>query len=184
MSSCTSTSCSSPRPEHTPAGYRLRTYREGDAPALAAITAAAIEAVGRRRYSPEQVAAWAARHPGPERFVERIAQGHLIWIIANARDEPVAYALLEPEAEDGGHLDMLYCHPAHTRNGLADRLLSQAEQHARGLNLARLYTEASDLARPAFERAGYRVTHRRDFAIEHAGKRVPIHNHAMEKVLA
>jgi putative acetyltransferase len=44
----------------------------------------------------------------------------------------------------------------------------------------RLHTEASDLARPAFERVRYEVTHKREFAIDG----MPIHNWAMEKVLA
>lgn len=92
---------------------------------------------------------------------------------------PVACALLEQD----GHLDHLYCHPDHTRNGLADLLLDAAEEQALTWDCKRLYTEASELARPAFERAGYGVTQRRDFTIEHEGKLVPIHNYAMEKTL-
>ncbi len=74
---------------------------------------------------------------------------------------------------------MLYCHPDHTRKGLADRLLEQAETHARSEQIAMLFTEASELARPAFERAGYSVKERREFEIEG----VAIHNYAMEKSL-
>lgn len=74
---------------------------------------------------------------------------------------------------------MLYCHPDHTRRGLADELLGHAEAYARSLGLSRLFTEASELARPAFERAGYKRQHRRDFEIEG----VPIHNYAMQKFL-
>ena len=78
---------------------------------------------------------------------------------------------------------MLYCHPEHTRRGLADKLLAASEQYARKRKLRHLYTEASELARPAFERAGFVVQHRRDFDIEHDGKAVAIHNYAMEKPL-
>lgn len=123
---------------------------------------------------------WAARHPGPERFLKRVSSGHLIWVAVDRNDKPVAYALLEPDADHEGHLDMLYCHPAHTRQGLADALLARAEEQARTLELKRLYTEASELARAAFERAGYRATHRRDFELDG----VAIHNYAMEKLLA
>jgi putative acetyltransferase len=76
-------------------------------------------------------------------------------------------------------LDHLYCHPLHTRRGLADKLLNEAEKIARKHGNARLYTEASELARASFERAGYAVTHKRDFDL--GG--VPIHNYAMEKAL-
>ena len=140
---------------------------------------AAIEAIGPHAYSQEQVTAWSARHPGGSKFRERSAAGDLIFVAADAQDQPVAYALLEQD----GHLDHLYCHPDHTRRGLAAQVLMAAETHARTLDITRLFTEASELARPAFERAGYAVTHRRDFTIEYDGRDVPIHNYAMEKTL-
>ena len=155
--------------------YAIRPFRPEDAAALADLTLQAIGAVGSHSYSEEQVDAWAARHPGPERFLQRHAGGAHICVAAETDDCPVAYALLEPD----GHLDMLYCHPDHTRRGIADRLLDEAERIARSLNIDRLYTEASELARQAFERAGYVVQHRRDFEIEG----VATHNFAMEKLL-
>lgn len=163
--------------------YAIRLFRATDAAALADLTLAAIKSVGAHRYAPSQVAAWAARHPGPQRFLDRAAAGEHIFVAVDAQDQPVAYSLLENAGKDGGHLDMLYCHPDYTRKGLAERLLSAAEHCARELRLSRIFTEASELARPAFERAGYAVTHRRDFTIEHDGKDVPIHNFAMEKHL-
>ncbi|QUL38793.1 GNAT family N-acetyltransferase [Erythrobacter sp. JK5] len=164
--------------------YAIRPFRADDAPALADLTLDAIRAVGSAKYTPEQVEAWAARHPGPDRFLERFRNGATIIVAADADDHAVAYTLLEPN----GHLDMLYCHPEHTRRGLADQLLVQAEQAARAAGIERLYTEASELARPAFERAGYTALNRRDFAISHdrqdGTRSVPIHNYAMEKCLA
>ncbi|MEM6477190.1 MAG: GNAT family N-acetyltransferase [Pseudomonadota bacterium] len=158
------------------AAYSLRAFTESDAPALAGLTLAAIRSVGAKAYSPEQVNAWAMRHSGPERFVQRAADGAMITVACDTEGAPVAYALLEPD----GHLDMLYCHPDHTRRSLADRLLQGCEDIARVRNLDRLFTESSELARPAFERAGYKVQHRRDFQIEG----VAIYNYAMEKTIA
>ncbi|MEM7664580.1 MAG: GNAT family N-acetyltransferase [Pseudomonadota bacterium] len=163
--------------------YTIRLFREDDAQALADLTLAAIRSVGAVSYTPAQVEAWAARHPGPARFLERARNGAWIAVAVDEADEAAAYALIDIEPEHIGHLDMLYCHPDHTRRGLADRLLTAAEDHARASDLSRLYTEASELARPAFERAGYLVQHRRDFEIEHDGVAVPIHNYAMEKPL-
>lgn len=159
--------------------YAIRDYRDGDAPALADLTLAAIRSIGSHGYSEKQVEAWAARHPGAQRFRARVEEGHRIFVAADADDCPVAYTLLEPD----GHLDMLYCHPEHTRRGLANELLAQSEAYARGIAITRLYTEASELARPAFERAGYEVMHRRDFEIPYGDEAVPIHNYAMEKCL-
>lgn len=97
----------------------------------------------------------------------------------HAVDLPRAYALLEPD----GHIDMLYCHPDYSGNGLAGRLLVEAEDRARAAGILRLYTEASELARPVFERAGFTILNRHDFIIGPESTPVAIHNYAMEKHL-
>ena len=155
--------------------YSIRPYNDGDAEALAEIIYTAIEEIGPHRYTPEQVAIWAARRPGAEQFRKRAAKGDNLLVAVDDTDWPVAYAILEAD----GHLDHLYCHPLHSRRGLANRLLEEAETVARRQGNSRLYTEASELARASFERAGYTVNHRRDFDL--GG--VPIHNYAMEKSL-
>ncbi|KEO87112.1 hypothetical protein EH30_05650 [Erythrobacter sp. JL475] len=160
--------------------YSIRLYRESDEEQLSQIALAAITAIGSHAYTPEQVRAWSGRHGGAQMYRRRAAEGHIIFVAVDSDDVAVAYALLEPD----GHLDRLYNHPAHTRRGLASRLLEQAETHARAKGITRLYTEASELARPAFERAGFSVQHRRDFEIEHDGTAVAIHNYAMEKLLS
>ena len=157
----------------------IRPFREDDAGALAALTIAAIRHIGQRAYTPEQITVWAARHPGRQRFVASAAKGDTILIAVDAADKPLAYALLEAD----GHLDMLYCHPDHEGRGLAGRLLTDAEERARAAGIGRLYTEASELARPVFARAGYALLHRRDFNIGPADAPVAIHNYAMEKRL-
>lgn len=156
--------------------YRIRPFRTEDAEALLAIARSAIQIIGSQSYSADQVSAWAARHNDAARFIERAAENQIILVTVDARDEPCAYAILERD----GHLDHLYCDPGHSRQGLADELLDEVERQAQKLGIARLSTEASELARPAFERAGYRVVHRRDFEVDG----VPLHNFAMEKLLA
>ena len=155
--------------------HSIRTFREDDAEQLLTIARTAILSIGPRAYSCDQIAVWAARHDNAPRYCLRASRGDIILVAVDARSHPCGYALLERN----GHLDHLYIAPDHTRSGLADRLLAEAELQARRLVCQRLFTEASDLARPAFERAGYSVTHRRDFAIDG----VAIHNWAMEKAL-
>ncbi len=110
-------------------------------------------------------------------MLERAARGDTILVAAGPDDTPLAYTVLEA----GGHLDMLYVHPAHGGKGLGLALLAAAEAAARAQGMTRLFTEASELARPVFARAGYVVLHHRDFAIPHEGHEVAIHNYAMEK---
>ncbi len=159
--------------------YTIRPYADGDAEALSLVTLAAIATIGPKGYSQEQVAAWAARHIQPERIAGRVAAGDMVFVAADSDDKPVAYVLLESD----GHVDMLYNHPDHSRAGLAGQLLMEAETKARTLGITRLYTEASELARSAFERAGYTLGERRDITIEHMRQPVAIHNYAMEKTL-
>lgn len=159
--------------------YTTRPFRDDDAERLSEICRNAIEVIGPRAYSEEQVAAWLARHPGADRYRERVAEGAMIFVVVDESDQVAAYSLLEPD----DHLDHLYAHPKHTRSGVADRALLAAEERAKELGITRLYTEASELARRAFERAGYQVTHRRDFTIPFEGREVAIHNYAMEKRL-
>lgn len=155
--------------------YRIRQFRGADAGPLSELTLAAIEVICPARYSLAQVDAWAARHRDTALLNERGTEGRAIFVATNAADTPVAFALIE----QNGHVDQLYCHPQHTRKGLANMLLAAAEDHARASGIDRLYAEASELARPAFERAEYLIRNRRDFAI--GG--VPIHNFAMKKTL-
>lgn len=155
--------------------YSIRPYRDGDAETLPDLWRSAVSQIGSRRYSPSQIEAWLSRQADPATFRTRVAKGAIILVAAGGDDAPLAYTLLEPD----GHLDHLFCHPDHTRRGLAERLLAEAEDLARNSGIERLYTEASALACPAFERAGYCVTHRRDFEIDG----VPIYNWAMQKAL-
>ena len=137
-----------------------------------------IQHVGSAAYSNEQVEAWAGRIGTVQDLLGRVEQGDFVTVACDD-DQAVAYSLLEAD----GHLDHLYCHPEHTRKGLADQLLAASEAIARQNGATQLFTEASELARPAFLRAGYVVSERRDFEIEHDGRKVPIHNFAMVKPL-
>jgi len=154
----------------------IRTYRAGDAEAIAALTLAAIRTTGLRAYAPEQVAAWSARF-NAARVLEWAARGDVILVAVDGDDRPAAYTMLERS----GHLDMLYCHPDHGGKGLGRALLAAAEEAGRALGMTRLFTEASELARPVFARAGFALLHRRDFTIAGESGEVAIHNYAMEK---
>lgn len=156
---------------------QIRLFRCDDAPALAELTLAAIVTIGLRAYSAKQALGWAARHLGAPRFIDSAAKGDVILVAVTDDDTPAAYALMEPD----GHIDMLYCHPDHAGKGLATGLLAAVEAEARRAGIARLFTEASELARPVFARAGFALLHRRDFVLPTCGEDIAIHNYAMDK---
>jgi putative acetyltransferase len=153
----------------------IRTFEPGDEHALRDIHLASITRVGPLAYNPAQVAAWASKTREPAEWREWHSYGDRITIAFTSTGVPAAFALLEAD----GHLDMLYCHPQHVRQGHALRLVQEASAFGRQAGLSTITTDASELARPVFLAAGYTMEHRQDFLL--AG--VPIHNYAMCKDL-
>lgn len=153
----------------------IRTFRPGDEHALQDIHFASITRVGPQAYNPAQVAAWANKTREPWEWLDWHRYGDRITIAFTPRGEAAAFTLLEAD----GHLDMLYCHPDHVRQGHALRLVEEASAFGRNVGLAMITTDASELARPVFLAAGYREEQRQDFLLDG----VPIHNYAMCKDL-
>jgi len=122
--------------------------RAGDAPALAALFAAAVRGAGPQHYTPEQVEAWAAAAatPGFPLATRNVT------LVAEDPSGVVGFAALRPDG-----VDALYVHPDRMREGIGTMLLRclLAEAEARGID--RLWTEASAFSRPVFERHGFAV---------------------------
>ena len=154
----------------------IRPYRSEDAGRLEDIFQRAVREIGRHFYTGEQVSAWSGPRVTAERLHALYTDGRTTFIAEDADGRAVAFSDLEAS----GHVDMLYCDPDFARKGIARALLAALEQKARASGIARLHTEASEAARAVFERAGYRVLHRRDLDIDG----VAIHNWAMEKRLS
>ena len=154
---------------------RLRLYQPDDAAHLADIFVEAVRGIGPSDYTTEQVEAWAAGVTA-ERFAALAGDGRFVWVAVDAADRPCAFI----DLEDDGHIDFLYCRPAHAGTGTAAALYAVLEAHAGESGLARLYTEASEAARRFFLKRGFVETRRRDFPV----RGVMIHNYAMEKRLS
>jgi putative acetyltransferase len=130
---------------------RIRHCQAADAEALAAIYRDAACNLGRQGYTEEQTAVW-ARHPDDlERFRATLGEG--LTLCAEVDQAPVAFGQLHPP----DHIAYLYCHSAHARRGYAAGILARLEDHAASRGVATLRVEASRVARPFFERAGYCV---------------------------
>lgn len=151
----------------------IRPYQPADAQALSGLYEASVRALGARDYAAAQIEAWASLAPSAEALEGRMADGRTR-LVAIA-DEVAGFIDVEPD----GHIDLLYVAPAAAGSGVARILLETAEALAPLSGANRLYAEASETARPVFERLGFQVTARRDFEV--AG--VPIHNWAVEKSL-
>lgn len=164
------------RNEAASGAIRIRPYASRDASAIAALFRRSVRAIGPRDYTAEQVAAWASAAPSPARIEALARDGRTMLVAVDAADRPLAFGDLEPD----GHIRFLYCAPEAAGSGVAAMLCAALERDARARGVTRLHAAASEAARRFFLRVGFRVVSRRDFAV--AG--VPIHNYAVEKVLA
>lgn len=152
----------------------IRAFRPADAVALSALFYQSVTQLGQQAYTAQQVAAWAARTPTPAAMHNLGQDGRLV-LVAEQDNAVVAYGDLEPD----GHIDHLYALPVAAGSGCASRLYNALEAFGRQQGIARLYTEASEMAKPFFMRKGFELQKRRDFKI----MGVSIHNYAMTKSL-
>jgi putative acetyltransferase len=120
-----------------------------DAAPLAALFRAAILTLAAPHYDAAQRAAWASVADDLDAFDARLARG--VTLVAVHDGEPVAFGQLFP----CDHVEMLYVAPGWTRRGLASALIVRFEALAREAQASTLDTDASALARPVFERAGF-----------------------------
>lgn len=155
--------------------FTIRRYQPADAAQMAQLYFESARQLGARRYSSEQVEAWAPAPTEPAAVHARAADGRITLVALNSKGAVVAYGDLEPD----GHIDHLYCSPDASGRGVASAVLDALVAQAVAMGLTRLYVEASELARGLFERNGFAVLHRRDFHV----RGVRIHNYAMERSL-
>lgn len=127
----------------------LRPYLPADAPLLAEIFRASIEALTGEDYSPAQQDAWVSAADDEAAFAERLAKR--LTLVGTLQGSPVGFIALDsPE-----RIDMLYVHPAATGRGVASLLLDAIEKLAAARGAKKLTVDASDTARPFFEKHGY-----------------------------
>lgn len=155
---------------------RIRPFRPEDAGPLADLYARSVRELGARDYTAEQVTAWAALGPSPERIVELAGDGRTTLVAVDGDARPIAFGDLEAD----GHIDHLYAAPEAAGRGVAGAVYDELEALARRRGVARLHSEASEGARRFFVRRGFAVTGRRDLDVSG----VRIHNYAVEKSLA
>lgn len=138
----------------------LRPFLPADAPLLAEIRLAAIEELTADDYDEAQRRAWASQADDQEALCERLKTG--LSLVALIDSSPVGFIALK----DGEFIDQLYVHPAVARMGVASALVDAIEKLAAARGAAALLADASDTARPLFEKRGFVAERRNMIAID------------------
>ncbi len=143
-----------PKPRHatvpTPTGVELRPAAPDDVPILAALFARSVETLAAGRYDAAARRAWAA-------FAQEATFSDFVLgpetLVAVCDGAVAGFAGLTA----GGHIESLYVAPEAAGRGVARRLLEALLARARVAGHERVTTDASAVARPVFERAGFRA---------------------------
>lgn len=152
----------------------IRNYQHGDHIAIASIFCRAVHEIACKDYTLAQCAAWSDTKPNPAHWEKRCERKQPFVSVV---DGAIA-GFLELDAD--GNIDCAYVNPDFQRRGIMTGLVRHAIEVASGMNLPRLYVEASIGARCLFERMGFRILTEQEVTI---GEEMLV-NYRMELMLA
>ena len=127
----------------------LRPYVAADLKRCAEIFRASIEELAAEDYSADQREAWLSTADDEDAFGDRLA-GELT-LIAAIDGAIAGFGSLKGAEE----IDMLFVDPEFARRGAGGAIVDALTKLAQARGAKRLTTEASEVARPLFERQGF-----------------------------
>jgi putative acetyltransferase len=127
----------------------LRPYVPADARRCAEIFRLSIQELAAEDYDADQREAWASRADDKEAFSARLASALTLLAVIDGRTAGFA------SLKGGEEIDMLFVDPEFARQGVGRALVDALTRLAGARGAKRLTTEASDVAKPLFERQGF-----------------------------
>jgi putative acetyltransferase len=132
----------------------LRPYLRADAKRCAEIFRSSIEELAAEDYDEEQREAWASRADDEQAFGAKLAEA--LTLLAMIDGAIAGFASLK----GADVIDMLFVDPEFARRGAGGGLVEALTKLAQARGAKRLTTEASDVAKPLFERQGFTAERR------------------------
>jgi putative acetyltransferase len=132
----------------------LRPYLPTDAKRCAEIFRSSIEELAADDYNEEQREAWTSRADDEQAFGARLADA--LTLLAIIDSAVAGFASLKGADE----IDMLFVDPEFARQGAGGALIEALAKLAEARGAKRLTVDASDSARPLFERQGFTAQRR------------------------
>jgi putative acetyltransferase len=127
----------------------LRPYVPADAKRCAEIFRSSIEELAAEDYDADQREAWASRADDEEAFGTRLSGA--LTLLAVIDQQIAGFASLK----GGEEIDMLFVDPQFAHQGVGRTLVDALTRLAEARGAKRLTTEASEVAKPLFERLGF-----------------------------
>jgi putative acetyltransferase len=127
----------------------LRPYVPADARRCAEIFRLSIEELAAEDYDADQREAWASRADDEDAFGAKLANA--LTLLAVIDGAIAGFASLK----GGEEIDMLFVDPEFARQGVGRALVDALTRLAGARGAKRLTAEASDVAKPLFERQGF-----------------------------
>lgn len=137
----------------------VRSYREGDAPALAEVFHRSVREGAVKRYDEAAVRAWSPEPHTGLGWAARLRCAETV--VATVDEVPVGFMALDAN----GYLDLAFVVPEVMGKGVADALYAVLEGRARAARLERLSVQASLFAEPFLARRGWYVVKRQEVEI-------------------
>lgn len=150
----------------------IRPLAADDGPHLARIFFCAVYDGTRAHYTFNQRRAWAGDAIEAARWQEA---AEMTGFVAQIDDEPVGFMTID----DAGHIEFAFVLPSVAGTGIGRKLYEAVEAKARAAGATTLTVEASEVAKPFFERQGWTALFRQSVV----RRNVTLTNHKMEKAL-
>ncbi|MGC2782833.1 MAG: GNAT family N-acetyltransferase [Roseiarcus sp.] len=131
------------------AAVSLRPYLPTDARRCAEIFRLSIDELAADDYDEDQREAWASRADDEQAFGARLSEA--LTLLALIDGAVAGFASLK----GADQIDMLFVDPGFARQGAGRALLEALTKLAQSRGAKRLTVEASDVAKPLFEREGF-----------------------------
>ncbi|MVW74105.1 GNAT family N-acetyltransferase [Pseudomonas xionganensis] len=134
----------------------LRPYQPDDLDALLVLFNASVQQLAASHYDQTQRRAWAPESVDRQAWARRLAAQQVL--LGECQGQMAGFIGFDLD----GHIDLLFSHPEHARQGVAQRLYQAAEAELRAAGVSLLHTEASLLAQPFFARQGFVVVEQQE----------------------
>lgn len=130
---------------------KIRPFKLSDTPSVVKVYRDAVQRIGPTAYSPEQIAAWSRYPTDTTDFGHRLMRGLTLVI----EEDGIIYAFgqLRPR----NCFAFLYTTGDTHKKGLGTLLYNALEDHAFSAGIIPMHTEVSRIARPFFEKRGFKV---------------------------